>query len=192
VVLRTRFWGFAVLVCALINVAACTTPSQPAASPKPAADPRGAMVFGPVASGYRDFGSTIVGEPGDGYFIGTFESQASFSASERRMQEAHSKAAIAARGTPYAATAGDCAGSGEDPAQAFVVRNLFNPADEVSAGIACAALQHPGATWIAVRLIGDDSARRYLSVIAFMGKNNEHIEAYADVSRFARSILSTP
>ena len=73
-----------------------------------------------------------------------------------------------------------------------MVQNLFNPADEVRAGIACAALRHPDATWIAVRLIVNDGAKRYLSVIAFNGKNNEHVEAYADVSRFARSIQPTP
>jgi hypothetical protein len=178
------------LLAVLLIVASCAKQERPAS---PAADPstsdRGALVLGAVPIGYRDLGSTVAGKPGEGYFIGGPASASSDSDSSLGIT--HSKAVFDARKSPYSVKTSDCVGTGDTPAKAVMIQNLSDPADEVRAGIACAELQHPGAIWIAARLIVSDRRDRYLSVVALMDKQMQHIEVYTDVSRFAAKASAT-
>lgn len=177
--------GRILLALALVGgLSACAKPQGAIDSSKEeASSNQGGLILGPVPAGYTDLGSTVAGKPGEGYFIGGPASAAS--TADLALGVAHSKAVFDARKTPYVVQVSDCVGAGATPDKAIAVSNLGNPMDEVRADIACAQLQHPDAQWFAARLIVNNRGDRYLSVIALLDRHMQHIEVYAEASRFA-------
>lgn len=173
-----------------LSLAGCANPEAPG-SPSAAAMPAGkGGIMGPLPAGYRDLGTTVVGEPGSGYFIGPIQNPAIQSASTLSLK--HAKAVFDARATPYPVQASDCVGFGDKPQRPMTVQHLASAEDEVRAGIACAQLRYPGAIWPAARLISSVEGDRYLTVIALVDKEMRPFEVYAEISRFADWAAKSP
>jgi hypothetical protein len=81
-------------------------------------------------------------------------------------------------------TEDDCLGDGDDLEGPIQPQKVTAPDDEVAAGIACARLRNPGATWIASKLLIGD---RYAAAFVLLERQDgERIGVYTDVTRFVR------
>jgi len=86
-----------------------------------------------------------------------------------------------------AVQAADCQGSGATPETAIKVASLADAADEVSAGIACAKLLHPGAAWQMSQLVAKDD--RYISQVALHDAGGNTVLVYTDINRLANQLI---
>ena len=93
----------------------------------------------------------------------------------------------------YSETAGapvqapDCQGSGNAPESAIKVEHLAEAADEVTAGIACARLLHPGTHWLMSQLITKGDG--YLSQVALRDADGHVVIVYTDINRLANQLI---
>lgn len=81
----------------------------------------------------------------------------------------------------------DCQGRGDTPAAAIKVANLAEAADEVSAGIACAKLLHPGTEWVMSQLITKGDG--YISQVALRDADGNPVLVYTDINRLADQLI---
>jgi hypothetical protein len=78
----------------------------------------------------------------------------------------------------------DCLGNGDEPEAVIQAQKVGKPEDEVGAGIACARLRHPGARWIASKLMVNDKHAVAFTLLEQQG-DDTRFGVYTDVTRFA-------
>jgi hypothetical protein len=81
----------------------------------------------------------------------------------------------------------DCQGSGNAPESAIKVEHLAEVADEVTAGIACARMLHPGTHWLMSQLVTKGDG--YLSQVALRDADGHVVIVYTDINRLANQLI---
>src|SRR6185369_2936209 len=151
-----------------LALAACTQPTPQAktsssdtgtgqpgvtiANPRAAEATAGSNPFPPVPAGYRGLGGALV--VGNALTVVTPDMKAPMQKHDLDVGLLHGIAVGGYSETkPSKVQKSDCQGTGQSPEQAIKIANLAEPADEVTAGIACARLLHPGTHWLMSQLV---------------------------------------
>ncbi|HVT53616.1 MAG TPA: hypothetical protein VHE77_18685 [Dongiaceae bacterium] len=166
--------------------AASLQPGVTLANPRAAEATAGSNPFPDPPAGYRGLGGALV--QGNTVAVVTPDSKAPMAKHDLDVGLLHG---IAARGysesAPSTIRSTDCQGTGESPDSAIKVANLAAASDEVTAGIACARLLHPGTHWLMSQLVTKGDG--YISQVALRDTGGNVVLVYTDINRQADELI---
>ena len=164
-----------------------TQPGVSIVSPRAAEATAGANPFPPLPAGYRGLGGALM--QGNALTVITPDMNAPMQKHDLDVGLLHGIAVGGYSETaPSKVQKADCQGKGESPESAIKVANLAEAADEVTAGIACARLLHPGTHWLMSQLVTKGDG--YLSQVALHDDAGNVVLVYTDINRLADQLIN--
>jgi hypothetical protein len=146
----------------------------------------GANPFPPVPAGYRGLGGALLRD-GATVVIAP-DMQGPMEKHDVDVGLLHGMAASGYSETAASKTQkADCRGAGDTPETAIKVANLADAADEVTAGIACARLLHPGTHWLMSQLVTKGDG--YIAQVALRAADGKVVLVYTDINRLANQLI---